>query len=167
MCASRQTDGGCDRGMYMMFGAEGVGWRTELCARARALLCVCLRGGRSKAEGVLLHSVFTRVPAGRLCVRRRLFFPRPPVAHNRKLLVNLPFMSREMQFGSSPRIYPSLVSVSELSPRALKPPPPNSTHNPRPASSTAPHRMSLTSAYNDSHSTRATTVILCSLLTHT
>jgi len=119
--------GGC------IWCSEQKGWVDgRICVRERALSCVCVWEGVDRKRKGCCSTVFTRVPAGRLCVRRRLFFPRPPIAHNRKLLVNLPFMSREMQFGSSPRIYPSLVSVSGLSPRALKPPLPTQT-DPRPA----------------------------------
>lgn len=93
----------------------GVGGRTGLC------VCVCLRGGRSNAEGVLLHSFHSGPCGASVCAPEVVFPPPPPVAHKRKLLVNLPFMSREMQFGSSPRIYPSLVSVSELPTRSETP----------------------------------------------
>ena len=154
MCVSQQTGGGRDVRL------EGVGGRTD------GFVCVCLRGGsRSNAEGVLLHSFHSGPRGASVCVPEVVFPPLPPVAHKRKLLVNLPFMSREMQFGSSPRIYPSLISVSELPPRSKTP----CLHH---SSTSTPHRQqlyrtSLTSAYNDSHSTRATTVILLTALSHT
>lgn len=54
-------------------------------------------------------------------VCRRLFFSslRSLRARKRKLLVNLPFMSREMQFGSSPRIYPSLLLIPNRLPSTV------------------------------------------------
>jgi len=152
VCASSLNKPG--PGVYV---PEGVGGRTGL--------CVCLRGGRSNEEGVLLHSFHSGLCGASVCAPEVVFPPLPPVAHKRKLLVNLPFMSREMQFGSSPRIYPSLISVSELPTRSKTPCP----HRP---SICTPrrrqlYRTSLTSAYNDSHSTRSTTVILLTAHTHT
>lgn len=126
VCVSINRRRARQRDVYDVRGRRGGLTDEFVRASARSLVCVCVWEGVDRKRKGCCSTVFTRVPAGRLCVRRRLFFPRPPVAHNRKLLVNLPFMSREMQFGSSPRIYPSLVSVSGLSPRALNPPPPHS-----------------------------------------
>lgn len=42
-------------------------------------------------------------------------------ARKRKLLVNLPFMSREMQFGSSPRIYPVPFGLAATRTLPLRP----------------------------------------------
>lgn len=62
-------------------------------------------------------SVFAGIPAGHLCAPEVIFLLPTARCHKRKLLVNLPFMSRKMQFGSSPRIYPSLsVLTSTLPP---------------------------------------------------
>jgi len=45
----------------------GVGGRTGL--------CVCVWEGVDRTRKGCCSTVFTRVPAGRLCARRRLFFP--------------------------------------------------------------------------------------------
>lgn len=87
------------------------------------------------------------IPAGHLCAPGVIFLLPTARCHKRKLLVNLPFMSRKMQFGSSPRIYPSL-SVLDVYPtssvKLLLPRTPHFQPHPRWYDVTAPF-TSLTS----------------------